>query len=258
MAHVGACTELSVSIAGYLEALVDTVRSHLSSLDAVALYGSAATRSFVPGVSDLDVAAVCDRSPSLPEKQFLADSIAHENLPVPTRRLEFVLYAASSVRNPQAGIDFEINLNTGPELDTTTSFDSSTEPRHWFVIDISICREHGCSLFGPSPREVFAPVPEKVLLEALRESLRWYEDHESSAANTILAASRAWAYALERRWLPKDKAATWAIERYSDAELIHTAVSARRMASSQTFDAERVHELLRHVATVLEMKTPPR
>lgn len=188
---------------------------------------------------------------SLEQKRALSHAISHEKLPVPTRRLEFVLYTRRVVVEPGADLGFEINLNTGPELETTATFDPAAEPRHWFLIDISICRDLGRALYGPPPSHVFMPVPHDVLLGAVRDSLRWFGDQEPSGINTVLAACRAWRYGVEGRWSSKDEAAPWAGRRYSDPELIRTALAARLSGTSALLDPGRVHQLLEHVTEIL-------
>ncbi|MGH2694530.1 MAG: aminoglycoside adenylyltransferase domain-containing protein [Actinomycetota bacterium] len=253
MMRLGDCNDLPRPLATYLEALVSVLETHLGArLRAVCVYGSVATGSFVPGASDVDVVAVTERSPSRAERLSLAERLSHDSLPCPARKLEFVLYAAGAARDPAGADSFDMNLNTGAGMEDDVSLDPATQPRHWFVIDRAICRDLGCSLLGPPPGEVFAPVPEGALLDALLRSLRWYAEHEPSDANTALAACRAWRFAVERRWAPKDEAASWAAERYSDPELIRIAIRARSDGLPASLDRDRVRELLEHVRSVVD------
>jgi hypothetical protein len=252
MVRLGDCTDLPRDVATYLDVLVSALESNLGPrLHAACLYGSLATRSFIPGASDVDVVAVTRESPSRAERLSLAKELSHDNLPCPARKLEFVLYAEAAARDPAGASSFDLNLNTGAGMEDAVAFDPATEPSHWFVIDRAICRELGCSLMGPPPREVFAPVPDRAVLYALSDSLSWHREHEPAAINTVLAACRAWRFALERTWSPKDEAASWAAFRYSDPELLRAALRARATGSPEELDPGRVRGLLEHVGSVL-------
>ncbi len=71
------------------------------------------------------------------------------------------------------------------------SFDPTSEPSHWFVLDISIVREYGLRLTGPPPQEVFAPIPRPWLLQALEDALEWHADHETSFHYSVLNTCRS-------------------------------------------------------------------
>ncbi len=122
---------------------------------------------YVPGQSDIDLFVVCQHPSEVEKKQTVADVIAGEAANCPTRGMEFVLYFQGAVAKPSQTPHFEINLNAGPQMPYHLSFDSASEPSHWFVLDISIVREDGLPLVGPAAREVFAPITRPWVLEAL-------------------------------------------------------------------------------------------
>jgi hypothetical protein len=105
--------------------------------------------------------------------------------------MDFVLYSEEAVAEPSRTLQFEINLNAGPEMDYHLSFDPASEPFHWFVLDISIVRDYGLQLTGPPAREVFAPIPRPWLLDALEDSLEWHADHETLLHYSVLNACRS-------------------------------------------------------------------
>jgi Domain of unknown function (DUF4111)/Nucleotidyltransferase domain len=184
-------------------------------LVGVWLFGSAALGDYAPGRSDLDVQAVSsDRLPRAALEE-LAAALDHDVLPCPARGLEFVLYAAAGLRDPE-GPAFQLNLNTGRDMAHHVAFDPADDPRFWFVLDVAIGRERGAPLAGPRPSEVFPELPRRLIVDALAGALDWYELHGDEPAQTVLAACRTWAWATDGRWRSKTESARWASERLGD------------------------------------------
>jgi hypothetical protein len=198
------------------------------SMRGAYLSRSVALGGYVPGQSDIDLFAVCHNSLDVEKKQTLAQAISDEANNCPTRRMDFVLYSEESVAEPSRTLQFEINLNAGPEMDYHLSFDPASEPFHWFVLDISIVRDYGLQLTGPPAREVFAPIPRPWLLDALEDSLEWHADHETLLHYSVLNACRSWRYAEEGVMSSKDEAAVWALSHAEDPSIIDSALAIRR------------------------------
>jgi hypothetical protein len=237
----------------YLEQVVDRLRSLLGD-ELVGVYagGSWALGAFSLTRSDLDVAGVSGRLVPQTLKTEIAAALRHESLPCPARGLEFVLYPESTVRRPSAGAAFELNLNTGREMAFTLETDPSEAPRHWYVIDRSILREHGRRLFGPPARELFAAIPRDVLLGALSESLRWHQTHgEARADDAVLNACRAWRFAADGVWSSKHDAGLWAGARLDDAALVSQALALRDR--EERLDQDGVNAFLARVQDVLQL-----
>jgi predicted nucleotidyltransferase len=176
----------------------------------VVLIGSAALGNYVPGVSDLDVAAVSPEAVGDPEA--VAAPIRHSSLPCPARKLELVVYRAEQAAAPTRDLEFELDLNTGAGGDRLLT-DLGGEPGHWYLIDLAIAREHGRTLAGPPARELFGEPPRADLLEALREGMRWAEAQEPDSPDTALNAARAQRFLECGDWLSKSDAAVWAAGR---------------------------------------------
>ncbi len=126
----------------YLDRLVEVLEAH-ATIDAVYLVGSAALGAYEHGRSDVDVVAVTARSLSLDERLALAEAV--EEIPVPARKLELVVYPHGSDR-------WELNLNPGDHV----GVDPDAEPSFWFVLDRAIAEQHATPLVGPSWGELFA------------------------------------------------------------------------------------------------------
>jgi hypothetical protein len=212
-------------IAEYLSELTTRLERQLEDrLVAAWLIGSGALGDFDPGRSDVDVQAVSTTRLRRSELQRLAAALRHEALPCPVRGLEFVLYAREDLSNPR-GPAFQLNLNTGPGMDHHVGYDAAAEPRFWFVLDVMIARQHAQPLAGPSPDTVLPALRRPLVLSALRDSLDWYRTHDSGQA--VIAACRAWAWAIDGRWLSKRDAATWAAHQVADPAPIAKALYRR-------------------------------
>ena len=187
--------------------------------------GSAAMGADVPGISDLDVWALVRGPVPLATKEALAARVDHAALPCPARGLELVVARFGPGGEPVV----ELNLNDGPAMERHVALDASEEPRHWFVLDAAIGREHGRALAGPPPSDAFPAVPRSLQLAAIVESLDRYAAHEPDNRKAVLTAARGWRYAVEGAWSSKDDAARWAAARRPDwAGEIGDALAARQ------------------------------
>ncbi|MDQ3865367.1 MAG: DUF4111 domain-containing protein [Actinomycetota bacterium] len=216
-------------VAAYDGQLVGRVRKVLAEcLVGVYVSGSGVLGDYVPGRSDLDRFAVCDREVGEQAKAALVGALRHESLPCPARALEFVLYRRGAVASATPGGAFELNLNTGAAIPLRVSFDPAEEPGHWFLLDRAIVHAHGRALTGPPARELFAPLPRAWLLDALAESLRWHRENEGVAGeNSVLNACRAWYFVEKGDWVSKLDAAKWARARTADPNVVDRALDAR-------------------------------
>ena len=239
-------------VRAYVDALVDRLVGLLEGrLTAAYLLGSLALGDYVPGRSDIDVAAVA--SDPIPDeaKQEVVAALSHPNLPCPTKGLEFVLYARDSIVTPTRGAAFEINLNTGPGMAFTSSFDPASEPAHWFVIDRSIARTRGIRLVGPPSGEMFAEIPRRWVLEAVGDSLEWHRETDTSP-NLVLNACRAWYYVEEGTWTSKSEAAAWARRMVEDPAPIDAALVAREQGAERPGYRAEVSALIERVEDLVK------
>jgi hypothetical protein len=215
---------VTTAIASYLEELVSRLHSELGDeLIGVWQFGSGALGDFDPLRSDLDIQGVTTRRLPPPTLDRVVARVSHPTLSCPVRGLELVLYA----RDELAAASYQLNLNTGPRMQQHASQDPQADPAFWFVIDLAIGREHGRPLFGPAPAEVIPPFPRQLIAASLREALRFWTGPEGSAAQAVLAACRAWAWAVDAVWLSKGAAAEWARERLADPGPVDRARAAR-------------------------------
>ncbi|HYK06303.1 MAG TPA: nucleotidyltransferase domain-containing protein [Gaiellaceae bacterium] len=183
-------TRIPGELAPYLDRLVEVLR-RAAPTGAVYLLGSAALGDYEHGRSDVDVVAVTSRSLSLDERHALAAAV--EQLPVPARKLELVVY-------PQGSDRWELNLNTGGHV----GVDADAEPSFWFVLDRAIAEQHAVPLAGPPWSEHFAPEPPEAIEAALDEAAA-FDGWDEPARE--LAAARAQVWRETGRWVSKREAA---------------------------------------------------
>jgi hypothetical protein len=209
-------------------------------LVAAYLIGSGALGGVAPAVSDVDIVAVCATTPTDERRGAMIDGLATLAGTWPLRGLEFVLYTRQAVAAPARRPRFEVNLNVGPRMPFHLSLDRDDEPAHWFLLDLSILRDHGRALAGPPPREVVGPIPRRWLLEAVRDALAWHEANEPNLAQSVLNASRGWHFAAEGVWSSKRDAGAWALARAADPATVSTALAIRAGDHSHALDPARV------------------
>jgi len=192
--------------------------------------GSYALGDYLPGRSDLDLAAVVRSSLPRSVEDAIVAGLRHESLPCPARCLELVVYRDETVASGTATAEFELNLNTGAGM--RLSVWSKTVPgdvgSHWFAIDRSLLSQAGVALVGPPAGEVLAAIPPRELAPALVESVRWHREHEAATGNAVLNACRSLLFAEEGLWSSKPAAGRWASECGGAPErLVSQALTAR-------------------------------
>jgi hypothetical protein len=223
--------------AAYLQQVLRRVQDVAGErLLGVWLVGSAALRDFDPVRSDLDVQAVSTAPLTLGERRSLAAALEHEALPCPARGLELVLYARDDLTAVD-GPAYGLNLNTGARMEHRLSFDATADPRFWFTIDLSIARRHALALAGPSPADAFPSLPDALVRSALRDAMDWYALEGGSLAQTVLSATRTWAWATAGRWLSKAESADWARERLADPGPVDRALALREATVAPSGEA---------------------
>jgi hypothetical protein len=143
-------------------------------------------------------------------------------------------------------LEWDLNLNTG-SAEHSVSYDPSSEPSHWFVLDACVAREAGTVLWGPPREEVFARIERPRILRALAESIRWHRRHDEEGVSSVLNACRAWRFVVEGAWSSKVSAGRWAERRTSERSVIARALERRQNRSQLSLDREAVLRFLGEV-----------
>lgn len=200
---------LPATVRPYLAELVHRTRTVCGDrLVSVLAVGSLALGDYRHGRSDIDVTVVTE--PSLPAAALaeLAAALSHPALPCPAAGLELVVYDAHFAARPSGEAGYLLDLNTGDALPQKTSYDPAESPSFWYVIDRSVARQCGLTLYGRAANEVVAEPERPALLAALRASVREHADAEGHLSdNRVLNGCRAVMFCRTGRWLPKRRAA---------------------------------------------------
>jgi Aminoglycoside adenylyltransferase, C-terminal domain len=93
---------------------------------------------------------------------------------------------------------------------------------------------------------VFAPIPRRLLLPVVRESLEWHLRRDGVREDdAVLNACRALRYVRADAWASKGAAGEWALGKVADGELVSAAL-ARRDRSAK-LGRKRVERFIRGV-----------
>ncbi len=229
-------------------------------LHAAYVIGSLSFGDFAPGVSDIDLALVSSGAVGDDEREQIAEALEPLAQKCPAPGLGVVLYRGPHVPVEDV-IPFELDATGGPETPLKVTTDPGEVLAHWYVIDVSIARQHASRLSGPDAAQVFAEPSRARVLRAIERSLWWQGGDGSAPANTVLNACRSWFYTAEGMWSSKAEAAVWARRRVSagqeaaghpPAEAAAT-IDAALAARARRGAAPSAQEMQRFVGWVLQV-----
>jgi hypothetical protein len=171
------------------------------------LHGSAVLGGFAPTRSDLDLLTVTTGPLSATTKQQLATALSPQVLPCSAvRGLELSVVTRTTTLAPTPTAPFELHLATSNA--TTRVVDGQGHPGDPdLLLHFAVCRDHGHPLTGPPPRQLFAPIPRRWLLQGLARELAWAQQH-ASVEYQVLNACRAWRFTTRTCSAPSSTAAS--------------------------------------------------
>ncbi|MEM6475596.1 MAG: aminoglycoside adenylyltransferase domain-containing protein [Pseudomonadota bacterium] len=253
--------EQNESVLTYLEKVTSLVRDTLGQdLKGLYLHGSGAQSDYNQGTSDIDIlGVVATGSISDAQRSKLVSRLTHDALPVPAKGLEIILCPEDAVCEPVLDLPFDFALSTGH------SWPTQCEPRGTAsdsLINITLCRQSGISLFGPPPDQVLAPVPRDLLREALIEEIEWHqqnlfvEPEGATPENAVLNAARSLYAAETGRILSKSEGARWWLERYPEDELVAGALAIRKGEQTAALEEARTRNFLARAKSLIEAMPP--
>ncbi|MCE1178964.1 MAG: DUF4111 domain-containing protein [Micrococcales bacterium] len=200
---------IPAEIRDHLGAVVDHVTRVIGAdLLGMWLIGSAAQDAYEHGVSDIDVIAVSRSRADVGVRQALGESVVHPALPCPAVGLELVWYAAPDLVHLADPLQFQLNVNGGPQRAIDIQLGPDESPNWWSVLDLAAARHVGLPLVGTrSPADVIPPVPEERLRQAVIESAHWHDGADAGSPNRVLNQARLLVLLEEGRWLSKQAGA---------------------------------------------------
>lgn len=193
----------------YAERIATEVQSVFGDrVVGVWLIGSLAYGGFGP-TSDVDIQGTV-HGPTGEEIARLVERIRHPTLPCPAAGLEFVLYNVPVLETPTPPLQWSLNLNGGPTRVEKVSTDPTSEPGHWFLLDLAIGRETARTLCGEDLWDIVGPISREDQRDAIAESVRWHARHDAGAPNQVANAARGLRFLRTGRWGSKLEALNWA------------------------------------------------
>jgi predicted nucleotidyltransferase len=229
-------------------------------LHAAYVIGSLAFGDYALGVSDIDLALVSSAPPGEDEREQILERLEELLRDSPAPGLGMVLY-----RGPQVPVDgaipFDLDVAGGPDLPLSVVDGTGAQPAHWYVIDVSMARQHALRLSGPEAPQVFGEPDRAHVLRAIERSLWWQGGDGSAPGDTVLNACRSWSYASEGLWSSKTEAAAWARRRVeARQEAVHdppadsaAIIDAALAARGRRGAAPSARDMRRFVGWVLQV-----
>jgi hypothetical protein len=248
-------TNLPREVEQYLDAFDGRISEILSD-DLVGSYvhGSAVLGSFNPARSDLDVLVVIRNALSGSQRDRICERLGAAALPVPASMLEMSVVTADTCRNPTSSPQFELHLNTRDNrcADGTGRTDGD------LVLHFAVARQSGRLIgSGRSPGEVFAPVPEPLILAAMAMELDDAMNSSSAAPEYIvLNACRNLAYSRTGHIHSKVSGAEWVLAHEPDVDrgLVDSALRRQQGDPTASAPPDPIAVRALAVATAQELK----
>jgi hypothetical protein len=227
------------------------------------LFGSAATGSFEPGISDVDTVAILRSDPT--EAQLAALPRLHraivDEMPEWDDRVETVYLSSTALRLFRSGTFPAARISPGEP------FHAIDVDRSW-LIDWYQLRAVGIALVGPPASSVVPKIPQEEYVEAVRRHLLGWSPWANfggagSQSYALLTACRVLRTVRTGDFVSKREAAAWASDQLPEhAELIEQAVRWRERArlergTDQTGDPEAARSFVELVAALVRDAHPP-
>ncbi|HEY8940188.1 MAG TPA: AadA family aminoglycoside 3''-O-nucleotidyltransferase [Cellvibrio sp.] len=203
-----------------LSQAIEIIRKHLeSTLLAVHLYGSATDGGLKP-CSDIDLFVTVSARINNTIRQALVTDFLTISAPPGQSEIRRALEITVVVHNevvpwlypPRRELQFG-------EWQRDEILAGVVEPA---MIDADLAilltkvRQHGIALVGASAADFFVPIPEHDLLKTMVDTLDLWNspaDWEGDEKHVVLTLARIWNSVATGQIIPKDAAASWAIER---------------------------------------------
>lgn len=139
-------------------------------------------------------------------------------------------------RRPEPSPVAELYVGLHPGLEDSVEIVEAV-PEPDLVIEFSMCREHGRSLFGPEPAELIGPVPFDWVLDTGDRFLkRWQSiDFEQQYAELmVFTACRLWRLSAEGTHCSKSEAAAWVVARGEETAAARAVLARRATPASDS------------------------
>ena len=211
---------VTAEISTQLSKVLSVIEHHLEpTLLAVHLYGSAVDGGLKPH-SDIDLlVTVTVRLDETTRRALINDLLETSASPGESeilRAVEVTIVVHDDIIPWRYPAKRELQFGEWQRNDILAGISEPAMIDVDLAILLTKAREHSVALVGPAAEELFDPVPEQDLFEALNETLKLWNsqpDWAGDERNVVLTLSRIWYTEVTGKIVPKDVAADWAMER---------------------------------------------
>lgn len=211
---------IPVEIATQVVQAAAVIERHLEpTLMAVHLYGSALDGGLKP-LSDVDllvtVAAPLDADVRLAVVTDLLKVSAFPGESEALRALEVTIVVREEVIPWRYPSKRELQFGEWQREEILCGVVEPAQADADLAVLLTQVRQHGIALRGPRATDLFEPVPQSDLFEAMAAALKLWNapsDWEGDERNVVLTLCRIWYSAETGAIVPKDVAAAWALAR---------------------------------------------
>ena len=215
----------------------------------VILHGSLTLGGYVPGSSDIDLLVVVAQPLAEPQLAKLTDAVAAE-CPHSPGRVDLRVVSRQVAAAPTPAPPMEAYIEIAPGRKAGFQVEGPHPGERDLLVELSICRAHGTSLFGRGPCELIGEVPQGWVLNVGDAQLADWEAIGSDPSNaqlTVLTACRIWRFTEEGCHCSKTDAGEWALRRDPTLQAVQDALHQRHVDPAVSIQPAQVQDLLRVV-----------
>lgn len=257
---------MKTAVSSQLQQALALLQRHLGgNLLAVHLFGSAVVGGLKPG-SDLDLlVTVAVALPEATRRTLMRELLVISAWPANERLrpLEVTCVVHNSVRPWRYPAMRELQFGEWLRADIEAGRIEPPQEDHDLAILLHQARKNGVCLIGPDAVELFEPVPERDMRQALRDTLaQWREpaDWQGDECNVVLAVARIWLTLTTDAIAPKDVAAAWLLERLPNEQraVLEKASQAYRGDAivKPALSPQAAEAFIRYAQTQLQLPQP--
>jgi hypothetical protein len=216
-----------------------------ASLVGVYLHGSAVLGGYIASGSDVDVLAVIAEPTDVRVQARMRNRLISTARRWPTIGLEMSVITSATAAN-LGDCPYELHVVVdGDEVRAVLGAGQDGDSD--LILYAEVCRRHGLAVYGPPAGQVFAPVPPARLIRAVRDEVRWGQQH-GHLSYAVLNACRAVRFATDGVLCSKLDGGQWMLARRSEEPVIQQALADQRQGRTRPITAEAN----RFVAQVLD------
>jgi len=242
----------------YVTELADALLAEPGAgLVGVYLHGSAVLGGYIASGSDVDVLAVIAEPTDVRVQGRMRDRLVSTARRWPTIKLEMSVITAATAAD-LGDCPYELHVVVGDEVRAVLGAGQDGDPD--LILYAEVCRRHGLAVYGPPAGQVFAPVPPARLIRAVRDEVRWGQQH-GHLSYAVLNACRAVRFATDGVLCSKLDGGQWMLARRSEEPVIQQALADQRQgrtrpmtAEAKRFVAQVLDELSLHVEQAREAR----